>query len=158
MKTFSLIYKSLFNISSCHATKSWVRIPHFYNSENAPLFQCKHYQFVWFYFLSLREIYLHLIYHINLYWNVSIIYNSVLNEIVFSLFLPTSGGLEEGKAEIYLPSYMIRFLFGAFLCLFSFSYSFSVGLVSWVIPAELFPLRYVRVYFFCNFLYFRLQW
>jgi MFS family permease len=52
-----------------------------------------------------------------------------------------SGGLDEGRAEIYFPSYIMRFIFGAFLCLFSFSYAFSVGVVSWVVPAELFPLR-----------------
>ena len=52
-----------------------------------------------------------------------------------------SGGLDEGRAEIYFPSYIMRFIFGAFLCLFSFSYAFSIGLISWVVPAELFPLR-----------------
>jgi len=52
-----------------------------------------------------------------------------------------SGGLDEGRAEIYFPSYIMRFIFGAFLCLFAFSYAFSIGLISWVVPAELFPLR-----------------
>jgi len=52
-----------------------------------------------------------------------------------------SGGLEEGKAELYFPSYVMRFFFGSFLCLFAFFYSFSLGPISWVIPAEIFPLR-----------------
>jgi hypothetical protein len=60
------------------------------------------------------------------------------------------GGLDEGRAEIYFPSYMLRFLFGAFLCLFSFSYSFSVGLICWVFPAELFPFRSVRLNYECG--------
>ena len=51
------------------------------------------------------------------------------------------GGLDEGRAEIYFPSYIMRFIFGAFLCLFSFSYAFSMGIICWVVPAELFPLR-----------------
>jgi hypothetical protein len=62
------------------------------------------------------------------------------------------GGLDEGRAEIYFPSYMLRFLFGAFLCLFSFSYSFSVGLICWVFPAELFPFRSVRLYYQCGYI------
>jgi len=52
-----------------------------------------------------------------------------------------SGGLEEGKAELYFPSYVMRFFFGSFLCLFAFFYSFSLGPISWVVPAEIFPLR-----------------
>ncbi len=51
------------------------------------------------------------------------------------------GGLEHGKAELYFSSYLLRFLFGAFLCLFSFSYSFSLGPVAWVLTAEIFPFR-----------------
>lgn len=52
-----------------------------------------------------------------------------------------SGGLSSGKAELYFPSYVLRFFFGSFLCLFSFSNAFSIGIVSWVVPAEIFPLR-----------------
>ena len=52
-----------------------------------------------------------------------------------------AGGLEEGKAEIYFSSYILRFFFGSFLCLFAFSYAFSVGPICWIVPAELFPLR-----------------
>jgi Sugar (and other) transporter len=49
--------------------------------------------------------------------------------------------LDIGKAELYFPSYILRFFFGSFLCLFAFSFAFSVGLISWVLPAEVFPLR-----------------
>lgn len=52
-----------------------------------------------------------------------------------------SGGLEEGKAELFFSSYILRFFFGSLLCLFAFFYSFSLGPVSWVVPAEVFPLR-----------------
>jgi hypothetical protein len=55
----------------------------------------------------------------------------------------TSGGLDERKSEIYFNSFLLRFLFGAFLCLFSFAFSFSLGLVSWILPAEIFPFRCV---------------
>lgn len=51
------------------------------------------------------------------------------------------GGLEDGKAELYFQSYVLRFLFGSFLCLFAFSFAFGVESVSWVVAAELFPLR-----------------
>lgn len=52
-----------------------------------------------------------------------------------------AGGLDEGKAELYFQSYVLKFLFGSFLCLFSFSYSFGIESVSWAVAAELFPLR-----------------
>jgi hypothetical protein len=51
------------------------------------------------------------------------------------------GGLEHGKAELYFSSYLLRFLFGAFLCLFAFSFSFSLGPIAWILSAEIFPFR-----------------
>jgi len=52
-----------------------------------------------------------------------------------------AGGLQEGKAELYFQAYILRFLFGSFLCLFAFSFAFGFESVSWVVAAELFPLR-----------------
>jgi len=52
-----------------------------------------------------------------------------------------AGGLQEGKAELYFQAYVLRFLFGSFLCLFAFSYAFGFESTTWVISAELFPLR-----------------
>ena len=43
-----------------------------------------------------------------------------------------SGGLEDGKAELYFPSYVLRFFFGSFLCLFAFSYTLRWLLVGWL--------------------------
>lgn len=51
------------------------------------------------------------------------------------------GGLEKGRAELYFSSYLLRFMFGSFLCLFSFSYSFSLGPIAWLLSAEIFPYR-----------------
>jgi MFS family permease len=51
------------------------------------------------------------------------------------------GGLEHGKAELYFSSYLLRFMFGAFLCLFAFSFSFSFGPIAWILSAEIFPFR-----------------
>jgi MFS family permease len=52
-----------------------------------------------------------------------------------------AGGLETGKSELHFNSYLLRFGFGSFLCLFAFSYSFGIGIVAWIVPSELFPLR-----------------
>lgn len=78
--------------------------------------------------------------HLNDWLNSSSSPSSLLFPFSSSFYFPL-GGLDEGRAEIYFPSYVLRFMFGAFLCLFSFSYSFSVGLICWVLPAELFPFR-----------------
>ena len=52
------------------------------------------------------------------------------------------GGLESGRTELYNEeSYVLRFLFGAFLCLLAFGYAFSVGPFSWVFCYEVFPFR-----------------
>eukprot|EP01041_Mallomonas_annulata_P005319 gene5319-10632_t len=51
------------------------------------------------------------------------------------------GRLEEGISDIDASSLRLRFLFEGFLCLFSFSYCGSIGIVSWVLPCEIFPVQ-----------------
>lgn len=51
------------------------------------------------------------------------------------------GGLQDGRAELYFKSFILKFLFGSFLCLFACFYSFSIGPLSWVVSAEIFPLH-----------------
>ncbi len=51
------------------------------------------------------------------------------------------GGLEEGRAELYYNAYLLRFAFGSFLCLFAFSFAWSVGLLGLTVSVEFFPLR-----------------
>lgn len=51
------------------------------------------------------------------------------------------GGLLTNKPEIFYSSYLLRFLFGSLLCSFGFIFSFSFGLVSYIIPVEMFPMR-----------------
>jgi sugar phosphate permease len=51
------------------------------------------------------------------------------------------GGLEQETKGVFSPSFFMRLTFGACLCLFTFSYSFALGIIGWIIPAELFPLR-----------------
>ncbi len=53
-----------------------------------------------------------------------------------------SGGLIDGKAELYLKSFLLRFLFGSFLSLYALFYYFSIGSVGFVIMTEIFPLRF----------------
>jgi hypothetical protein len=35
--------------------------------------------------------------------------------------------LQKGSSELHFKSYLLKFFFGSFLCLFGFSYSFGIG-------------------------------
>ena len=52
-----------------------------------------------------------------------------------------AGGLNDGKAELYYSSYVLKFFFGSFISLFACFYAFSLGPLSFVTAVEIFPAR-----------------
>jgi hypothetical protein len=51
------------------------------------------------------------------------------------------GGFLSNKPEIFYSAFILRFIFASLLCLFSFMYSLSYGIVAYVVPVEIFPMR-----------------
>lgn len=51
------------------------------------------------------------------------------------------GGFLSNKPEIFYSAFILRFIFGSLLCLFTFMYSLSYGIVAYVVPVEIFPMR-----------------
>jgi hypothetical protein len=59
-----------------------------------------------------------------------------------ALLCAYAGAMDHGEGpRLFFTSYVLRFLFGVFLCQFAFSYSFSLGPCSWVVTSEIFPYR-----------------
>lgn len=63
--------------------------------------------------------------------------------LMFVSWLGAAGCVYYGKLQstVYLSSFTLRVIFCSFLCIISFSYSMSLGPISWVLPAEIFPFR-----------------